>query len=307
MIHLVCPNPALDRTLLVEVIEKNIPLRPFEVRDYPGGKSFNVAYALKENGQTDYVIHTILGGAIGRYIEELNADKGNALKVVQSGQNTRTCNIYVETSTGDVVLFYEKGLELTAELLDQFTKQIEESLQPGDTLVFSGSLMKGMPDDYIQQFIEKFPAVRTIVDTSGAALRAAYEARPALIKINNEELKDIYPELDEHDPEDVLRILKEVTPHENLIVTLGSKGSLAKIGQRFFRIQSPKKEAKNPIAAGDFYLGLLVKGISQNQEPEIFLKEAAAYATANCLNYFPEVAPEQFAEILAEVQFEELV
>ncbi len=110
MIHLICPNPALDRTLLVEKIEKNIPLRPTEVRDYPGGKSFNVAYALRENGVTDYTIHTILGGQIGRYIQELNADGGNALRVVENSQNTRTCNIYVETSTGDVVLFYEKVL-----------------------------------------------------------------------------------------------------------------------------------------------------------------------------------------------------
>ncbi len=306
MIHLVCPNPALDRTLLVEKIEKNIPLRPSEVRDYPGGKSFNVAYALKENGQSDYLIHTILGGAIGRYIEELNADKGNTLRVVQSGQNTRTCNIYVETTTGDVVLFYEKGLELTPELLEQFTKQIEESLTDGDVLVFSGSLMKGMPDDYIKGFIERFLHVQTIVDTSGAALRAAYEARPALIKINNEELKDIYPDLDEENPDDILRILKEVTPHDNLIVTMGGKGSLAKIGERFFRIQSPKKEAKNPIAAGDFYLGLLVKGLSQGQAPEIFLKEAAAYATANCLNYFPEVREDQFQSILEQVLLEEL-
>ncbi len=36
-------------------------------------------------------------------------------------------------------------------------------------------------------------------------------ARPVLIKINNEELKDIYPELDEESPEDILRILKDVT------------------------------------------------------------------------------------------------
>ncbi|BCP58487.1 TPA: 1-phosphofructokinase family hexose kinase [Streptococcus suis] len=306
MIHLICPNPALDRTLLVEKIEKNIPLRPTEVRDYPGGKSFNVAYALRENGVTDYIIHTILGGQIGRYIQELNADSGNVLGVVENGQNTRTCNIYVETSTGDVVLFYEKGFELTAELLDQFTRQIENSLQAGDILVFSGSLMKGMPDDYIQQFIEKYPEVLTIVDTSGPALRAAYQAHPALIKINNEELKEIYPELDEDSSEDILRILKDVTPHENIIITMGGRGSLAKIGQRFFRIQSPKKETRNPIAAGDFYLGVLVKGISQNQDPEIFLKEAAAFATANCLNYFPEVLAEQFEAIFDQIIFEEV-
>ncbi|HEL1549557.1 TPA: tagatose-6-phosphate kinase [Streptococcus suis] len=306
MIHLICPNPALDRTLLVEKIEKNIPLRPTEVRDYPGGKSFNVAYALRENGVTDYIIHTILGGQIGRYIQELNADSGNTLRVVENSQNTRTCNIYVETSTGDVVLFYEKGFELTEDLLNQFTQQIENSLQAGDILVFSGSLMKGMPDDYIQQFIEKYPEVLTIVDTSGPALREAYQARPVLIKINNEELKDIYPELDEESPEDILRILKDVTPHENIIITMGGKGSLAKIGQRFFRIQSPKKETRNPIAAGDFYLGLLVKGISQGQDPEIFLREAAAFATANCLNYFPEVEAEQFAAIVDTIVLEEL-
>lgn len=306
MIHLVCPNPALDRTLLVETIEKNIPLRPSEVRDYPGGKSFNVAYALKENGVTDYVIHTILGGAIGRYIQELNADKGNRLQVVENSQNTRTCNIYVETSTGDVALFYEKGFELTPELLDRFTTELEASLSDGDILVFSGSLMKGMPDDYIQYFIEKYPRVQTIVDTSGAALRATYQARPALIKINNEELKDIYPELDEEDPAAILSILQEKVPHENMIVTLGSKGSLAKIGRQFFRIRSPKKETKNPIASGDFYLGLLVKGIYQGQDPQVYLKEAAAYATANCLNYFPEVQPDQFAKILEQVEIEEL-
>ncbi|HFU4055998.1 TPA: PfkB family carbohydrate kinase [Streptococcus suis] len=144
------------------------------------------------------------------------------------------------------------------------------------------------------------------MDTSGPALRAAYQARPALIKINNEELKDIYPELDEESPEDILRILKEVTPHDNIIITMGGKGSLAKIGQRFFRIQSPKKEARNPIAAGDFYLGLLVKGISQGQEPEIFLKEAAAFATANCLNNFPEVQSEQFQAVLDQVLLTEL-
>lgn len=306
MIHLVCPNPALDRTLLVEAIEKNVPLRPTEVRDYPGGKSFNVAYALRENGVTDYCIHTILGGQIGNYVQELNQERGNKLALVESQQNTRTCSIYVETSTGEVVLFYEKGLELTEELLDTFTQQLESTLKDGDILVFSGSLMKGMPDDYIKGFIERFPHVQTIVDTSGPALKEAYQARPSLIKINNEEFKELYPDLDEEDPEAILRLLKEKTPHDNIIITMGGKGSLAKIGERYFQIQSPKKETINPIASGDFYLGLLVKGLYLGQEPETYLKEAAAYATANCLNYFPEVQKEQFEKVFEDVSLCEL-
>lgn len=307
MIHLVCPNPALDRTVLVEEVKRQVPVRPSEVRDYPGGKSFNVAYALRQNGVTDYVIHTILGGAIGRYILELNEGKGSLVKAVENSQNTRTCTIYVETSSQEVYLFYEQGLELTADLLERFTQQLEDSLQPGDTLVFSGSLMKGMPADYIKYFIEKFPEVATIVDTSGSALEAAYASRPSLIKINNEELKELYPDLDEENPEAILSLLKEEVPHEHMIITMGGKGSLAKIGQRFFHVQSPRIQAINPIASGDFYLGVLVKGLIKGEAPEVYLREAAAYATANCLNYFPEVEKEQFNQILAEVELKELL
>lgn len=306
MIHLICPNPALDRTLLVDRIEKNIPLRPTEVRDYPGGKSFNVAYALRENGVQDYCIHTILGGQIGTYIQELNTERGNRLRVVESQQTTRTCSIYVETSTGDVVLFYEKGLDLTEDLLAAFTQQLTASLEDGDILVFSGSLMKGMPDDYIKGFIEAFPNVRTIVDTSGPALKAVYASKPSLIKINNEELKELYPDLNEEDPEAILALLKGHVPHDNIIITMGSRGSLAKLGQRYFRVHTPKQEARNPIASGDFYLGLLVKGLYEGQDPQTYLKAAAAYATANCLNDFPEVQKDQFEALLQQVQVEEI-
>ncbi|MGT2712186.1 1-phosphofructokinase family hexose kinase [Streptococcus oriscaviae] len=306
MIHLVCPNPALDRTLLVDGFEKNIPLRPSEVREYPGGKSFNVAYALKENGVEDYLIHTILGGPIGAYIQELNAQRGNPLALIESSQNTRTCNIYLDLQSRDTLLFYEKGLELDQSLLAAFTQQLESSLKEGDYLVFSGSLMKGMPDDYIKHFIETFPQVHTIVDTSGAALRAAFEARPSLIKINNEELKELYPDLDEKDPDQILAILKNRVPHEQMIVTMGAKGSLAKIGQRYFRVQSPKVETANSIASGDFYLGLLVKGICQGQQPEEYLRAATAFARANCLNYFPEVEPQQFQDSYQQVEVTEL-
>ncbi|MDG3132684.1 PfkB family carbohydrate kinase [Streptococcus suis] len=146
--------------------------------------------------------------------------------------------------------------------------------------------MKGLPDDYIKGFIEKYPEVMTVVDTSGDALQEVYQARPSLIKINNEELKDIYPELDEESPEAILGILKEVTPHENIIITMGDKSNLAKIGQCFFRIQSPKKEACNPIAAGDFYLGLLVKGISQGQYPRSLFEGSGSLCNSQLFELF---------------------
>ena len=35
MIHLVCPNPAIDRTLLVDGFVKSLPNRPYEVKEFP--------------------------------------------------------------------------------------------------------------------------------------------------------------------------------------------------------------------------------------------------------------------------------
>ncbi|WP_247904450.1 hypothetical protein [Streptococcus suis] len=150
MIHLICPNPALDRTLLVEKIEKNIPLRPTEGEGLSWWKKFqrSLCTSRKWSDRLHYPYH--FRWADWSLYQELNVQKGNQLQVVENNQNTRTCNIYVETSTGDVVLFYEKGFELTEDVLNQFTQQIENSLQAGDILVFSGSLMKGMPDDYIR-------------------------------------------------------------------------------------------------------------------------------------------------------------
>ena len=46
MIHVVCPNPALDRTVLLSQFKEDVVNRPSQVHENAGGKSFNVAYVL---------------------------------------------------------------------------------------------------------------------------------------------------------------------------------------------------------------------------------------------------------------------
>ena len=80
--------------------------------------------------------------------------------------------------------------------------------------------MKGMPDDYIAQIGRLLPEdVNLVVDTSGAALKAAFTAQPDIVKINDEELTELtgYPV---ETAEEAAKLLKEYTKIPYFIVTM---------------------------------------------------------------------------------------
>uniref|UniRef100_UPI0034368ABC PfkB family carbohydrate kinase n=1 Tax=Enterococcus sp. TaxID=35783 RepID=UPI0034368ABC len=143
MIHLICPNPAIDRTLLLETIENAVPNRPIEVKEFPGGKSFNVAYALSyEEDSPQVTIHTMLGGIYGEHLRNLAQTKGYRVRVTNVEKNTRMCNILVDVKKKEIVPIYENGFDLNPEILEEFTINLINSIKDGDLIVFSGSLMK---------------------------------------------------------------------------------------------------------------------------------------------------------------------
>lgn len=309
MIHLICPNPAIDRTLLLKKIETAIPNRPIEVRESPGGKSFNVAYALTyEKNSPEITIHTMLGGLYGTHLTQLAQEKGYALKATTVATNTRLCNILVDMTDQTIVPVYEAGFELDAATLQQFTQTLLESLNEGDFLVFSGSLMKGMPADYICQITDELAkrnlSVKLCVDTSGEALRQTYQqTTPYLIKINDEEIQDLFPEKELATVTDYLTLLSnDINPEiPNFIITLGKKGIVGRLNQTFYTGSALPIEAKNPIACGDFFLGRLVKGMYQQTTPEETLTSALLFSTCNAMNWYPEVTEQQMTTIFPTI------
>lgn len=314
MIHLICPNPAIDRTLLIDSINYGSPNRPSEVREFPGGKSFNVAYALSRNSGIDAIqIHTMLGGLYGQQVAELAQLNGYSLQNTEVQKNTRLCNIIVDTSKKRVLPVYEKGFDLSKAILDRFTHKLLDSIHKNDILVFSGSLMKGMPDNYIayinQKACEQVGSIRLCVDTSGAALQETYrKTTPYLIKINDEETSELFPDKKLVTPADFLDLLKnEIDPAiDNFIITLGAKGIVARIKQHFYLGQAEPIAAKNPIACGDFFLGRLINGIYHNNNATEILTDALAYSTCNAMNWFPLVTDEQLQTVRPTLSIEEI-
>ena len=309
MIHLICPNPALDRTLLFHNFAKSTPNRPYELKEFVGGKSFNVAYALNfEKPAVDFVVHTILGGHNGEHLKSLAIEKQIPLLALEISENTRVCNILVDTDKQDVYPIYENSFLLHQTLLDDFTSSLEANIKEGDTVVFSGSLMKGMPDDYIYRFQEKFlnRSIKLFVDTSGNALKEAYKGKPYVIKINDEEILDLFPDAKFSQLTDYIHLLQSTLVAEipYFIITLGAKGILAKMKEAIYFLSLDQIDAKNPIASGDFFLGGLVKFLSLGEDPLTVLKKAISYSTANVLNWYPELQTEQIQHFYDTVKVE---
>lgn len=307
MIHLVCPNPAIDRTLLVDGFVKSLPNRPYESKEFPGGKGFNVAYAIGfEKPKVDFCVHTIAGGRNGDYLGELAKKQNVPVKFTKIDSNTRVCNIIMDTKNHLIYPIYENSFQLDDALLKEYTETLKASLAPEDYIVFSGSLMKGMPTDYIAEFIQEFreKQVKIFVDTSGEALRQAYQAKPYAIKINDEEILDIFPNANFDTIEEFAKLLaSDATANIPVfIITLGEKGIIAKINDQILYVTAKKVEAKNPIACGDFFLGGLVKNLVIGENPETTLKKAISYSTANVLNWYPELTKPAIDEVFASLE-----
>lgn len=310
MIHLVCPNPAIDRTLLVDGFVKSLPNRPYEVKEFPGGKGFNVAYAIGfEDLDVEFCVHTIAGGRNGEYLSELAIQNKVPVKFTKIDHNTRVCNIIMDTKKYLPYPIYENSFKLDNTLLEKYTNTLKRSISEDDYVVFSGSLMKGMPANYIAAFIDEFREqnVKIFVDTSGEALRKSYQAKPYAIKINDEEILDIFPDanLQTVDSYAALLASNAVQNIPVFIITLGEKGIIAKINDQILYVRAKRVEAKNPIASGDFFLGGLVKNIAIGQSAEYTIKKAISYSTTNVLSWYPELDKRQIDEIFNSLEVTE--
>lgn len=311
MIHLVCPNPALDRTILINRFKKNSPNRPLLVREYPGGKSFNVAYALtRERKDIEVTIHTMLGGPIGEYVSELAQKNGYGITNTPIEENTRMCNIIIDTNDSSLYPIYERGIKLQDNNLQKFTNTLLSSLSDNDTIVFSGSFMKGFPTNYINQIKKniKKENISLYVDTSGEHLKETLKCFPNLVKVNDEEIQEVFLNKKLVSLADYIDLLKyEITQEiPYFLITLGEKGVVARLNNNIYHISVPPIAVKNPVASGDFFLGILSQYKDMSNNHTDILSTAISYSTANCLEWLPEVDLSIVHDIKKQVKIENI-
>jgi 1-phosphofructokinase len=190
MIVTLTPNPSVDRTIEVDALHRGAVLRARATRVDPGGKGVNVSRALAANHRETTAVLPA-GGWEGEQLAALLAPLEVPVVVVPVAGSVRA-NVSVVEPDGTVTKLNEPGPRLSPEEIEAVTAATVKAAAAAEWLACTGSLPPGAPIDFYAQVLERLgsASVKVAVDSSGAPLVAALDARPDLIKPNREELAE---------------------------------------------------------------------------------------------------------------------
>src|SRR5215510_12010543 len=193
MLVCISANPAIDRRLRLEQIAVGEINRALSAQPFPGGKAAHVAMVAKALG-IDVMWVGFLGGAGGDQCESGLSALGVPLTVIRTESETRA-NLELVSADGKVTEILEPGGAVTdgeVERLLTTCRDLFAESERGTQVALSGSLPPGAPQDLYAELIRlaHFYGCRTLLDTSGEALRQGLDAAPDFVKPNRNEASD---------------------------------------------------------------------------------------------------------------------
>jgi 6-phosphofructokinase 2 len=233
---------------------------------------------VRELGGTAFAIY-LAGGATGAILDDSLDSVGITRQHIPIQDHTRLSYAVYERSSGLEYRFVPEG---------PFVRDVE--WQPGlaeledldcDYLVASGSLARGIPNDFYARVLDVASrrGAKLVLDTSGEALRAALDRGGVHL---------VKPSLGEFEAligrslsgtsalERAARRLVESGAAEFVAVTMGRDGALLVTPNQTRRLKAPDVPVKSAVRAGDSFVGAMTLGFAQGRAPE----DAFAYGVA---------------------------
>lgn len=290
MIVTVTMNAALDRTVRVPNFQLGARHRAEASLRLPGGKGVNVARALKRLGQP--VIATgLAGGRVGTYIIEELTSEGILNDFVRIADESRTSTAVIDPTNSQQTEINEYGPSVQPAELDVLLDKIRYLSKGADVFVLAGSLPRDVPLDFYERLLREIgrgDGMRTAVDASGPALRAALQAEPGVVSPNVREAEEIvgHEFSDEDDMAAAAETLTQMGAESAIIHH--EDGCVARIRPepgkpaRTYRARLPRRaDIVSTVGSGDALLAGYVSGRYGRQPPEKALALAVACGAAN--------------------------
>ena len=283
MINTLTLNPAIDKVIYLDSLEKNHTNRAEGTAEVIGGKGTHVSINLKLLGITSRAFG-ICHGEAGRRIIGYLEDYGLEVAFLhRDGAESRTNYLLVERGN-DCTIVAEKGVPLGSADLAELVSSLKARTRPGDWLILSGDA-GNCADPFVYNGIMdelRDRKLRIFVDTSGPALARCVQSAPFLIKPNLRELSSLCGREVGCNDDDILRALESLNTRgvEIVAVSLGGAGSILSCPQGLYKAVPPRVNVRNTIGCGDCYLAGLVYGISEGKSMEETLRVATAASAA---------------------------
>jgi tagatose 6-phosphate kinase len=290
--------PALQRTI------EYASFRPYEVNRArkvsvaASGKMTNTARVLKILG-ADPLMLSFAGGGNGDIVRDLLAQEQLPCRWVETKAETRICQTLLSADHDGCTELVENTAPLSASEWKAFVKTFAQIQGDFDRIVFSGTLPPHAPQDIYAELLSLTAGKKVLIDSYGAPLLATLEHRPAVVKINSEELRNTF---------------KSSAPVSELAEELMSLGAGA-VGitqgksQAFlfepgkaFTFGIPQIKAVNPIGSGDSVSAGTAYALAKGHSLVEAFVFGLACGTSNAMNIEPGVVKlEQIAELVPKI------
>ena len=303
-VHVVSPNPAQDRLQVVPRLVVGEVHRATEVVSRPGGKGMIVARGVVRLGGRA-ALHGFVGGPVGAQISAGCRELGIEDRHVRIAGETRVTTVLVDASSGASTVVNEPGPEVAAGEVESLVEGLLAAVAEGDLVVCTGSLPRGVAPELYARCVRDLRGrgVRTVVDTSGAALALAVRAAPDVLKVNEQELRaDSGLAEGDGDPADLDTLLRRVLDAGvgAVVVTRGADGLSYRSATEAWDVTTPAVPVVNATGSGDLMLAGFVTALAHGEDVEAALRTGAAAGAANAARLEPDLSgPDEVHELRA--------
>ncbi len=285
MLLTVTLNASVDKLYLLDRITPGTVMRVKEVRNSAGGKGLNVSRVAAQLGERVTAMGFV-GGHTGRYFESLITQEGITRAFTPIEAEMRNCINCWDLSCGQSTEYLESGAPVTQKEADRFLADLALRLPEADAVVISGSLPRGLPEDFYATLVSmcRRAGRPVLLDASGTALKSALSAAPDFIKPNMDEIAVLLGSL----PRSLDEMIEAVsTLHRNGVasaaLSLGAQGVLVANDEGLYQAIPPVIEAKNTVGCGDSMVAGFAVGMVRGLPMEERIRLAVAVATAAAL------------------------
>lgn len=282
MIITVTPNPALDKSLTIPDFKLDAVNRATSVRLDAGGKGINVSKVLKSLG-ADSLAAGFLGGAAGGIIADMLDGMQIRGDFIQIEGETRTNLKVFDPVNHTYTDLNEPGAAISSEAAELLYEKLNALSSPGDTVLFAGSLPRGISVDVPAAWAAELRTrgVHVAVDQDGEALREMIKIKPFFIKPNEHELRELMALPDT----EIVTLCGAAWSLVRLgiahvVVSLGAKGALFADKDGILLGKGPHVEAVSTVGAGDALTAAYLYALASETSREGAVRLAIATASA---------------------------
>ena len=281
MILTICPNPSIDCTVELPSLDIGKVNRiDNKVLTY-SGKALNVAIGVSRLGGDAFSTGFMFEKDCGQFLKTLDAEKVKNDFVVTEG--SVRINYKIIDNHSMMTEINDRGecvsLEKQAELVEKSAYYAKNA----SIVVMSGSLPKGVDDDFYYKLIKAMPeGVKIAVDCEGEKLKKALSAGVYLVKPNLAELENFMGEPCRGISGAIKGALKMIEKGaENVLLSLGREGALLTDGKTHLYCRSANVAVNSTVGAGDCALAAACVKIEAGASREEILRSAVAAGTAS--------------------------